>query len=207
VPRPPAWSWLFFGAFAACVGAGIAWIILQRTTLEPQQAAQALVQRLEPKQRLITTTAHVQVVARVEDKHPWLGDAQVFAVLPGKIHYSVDLSKVTPAALRYDDANRHLKIRLPALEWSVEPDLKRLEIIRALGPLRTERGIGNALETRVLNQAQSDLENLAKSPDVQTSAQAQTRAAVRALYQSALSAVREPVQVEVLFSDEAGAGS
>lgn len=192
---------LLLALVAAALGAALALGWERRESGLDSAAITASIARMEPQARLVTTTAFVQVVSRVEDLSRLWGDARVFAVAPGKIHYSVDL---TAPQLSWDAAARRLDVVVPDPRWTVEPDMKRLELIRSIGGLRTEAGIGNALEAKVLKRVAADFERLAANPQALATARDQARLSVQALLQTAVAASGPPVSVTVRFRSEAG---
>jgi Protein of unknown function (DUF4230) len=186
------------------VGIGLAAALLwpRLKADDPGMTLQAAITRMEPQQRLVTTSAFVQVVSRVEDLNRLWGDARVFAVAPGRIDYSVDLSGLDGDALRKAPDGKSLIVTVPDPTWTVVPDMKRLELIRAIGGLRTEAGIGNALEAQVLKRVAADFERLAASPEALKTARSQARSGVAGLLSPL---VGMPVVVQ--FRSESGRSS
>ncbi len=172
-----------------------------------EQTASATILRLERVSQLVSTTAFVQAVVRLKDVQVY-GEAEVVRIVPAKIHYAVSLAEIDRTQLEYETQAQTLWVPLPDVKiLSIDPDLEKAELIKSLGVLRTESGIGNQLEQATEKMVRPALEQMGKSPDIVKFAKDQALNSVRQLLESALLASGTRVRVKPYFKSEGKQGA
>ncbi len=166
------------------------------------QTAATTLLKLERESQLVTTRAFVQAVVRQRDER-WYGNAEIIRIIPGTIHYAVNLAEIDREKLEYDEQSRTLYVPLPDVKiLSIDPDLDKAETIRNLDALRTEGLTGNPLEEATEKMVRPSLEELGKSPEIIKTAKDQAITSVRQLLESSLDAVGMRVRVKPYFKSE-----
>jgi len=166
------------------------------------QTATTTLLKMERENQLVTTRAFVQAVVRHRDEQ-WYGNAEVVRIVPGTIHYAVNLAEIDRNKIEYDEQSKTLWVPLPDVKiLSIDPDLTKAETIRNLDMLRTEQLTGNALEEATEKMVRPALEELGKSPEIIKTAKDQAVVSVRQLLESALDATGAGVRVKPYFKSE-----
>src|SRR5262245_30835082 len=170
------------------------------------RTANATFLKLDKESQLITATAFVQAVVRQKDEQ-FYGNAEVVRIVPAKIHYAVNLSEMDRSKMEFDAQAQTLWVPLPdAKIHSIDLDLEKSELIKSLGPLRTESGVGNQLEEATEKMVRPEVEKMGMSPDILRFAKDQAIFAVRQLLETSLETVGQRIRVRPYFISEGNRG-
>jgi hypothetical protein len=117
---------------------------------DPETVASSALQSMRAQNRLVPFVArYVAVVSSRQERLGGLVSTERTLVLPGDVRYELDLAKLGPKDVRWDDATKTLSVLLPEIEIAgPEVDLKAAR----------EYGEGGILTT--LTDAQSKLDTL-----------------------------------------------
>ncbi len=166
------------------------------------ESASATIQKLDRESQLVSTTAYVQAVVRKKDEQLY-GNAEVVRIVPAKIHYAVNLAGIDAKKMEYDAQSQTLYVPLPDVEiLSIDPDLEKAELIKALDTFRTESGIGNQLEQATEKMVRPTLERMGTSPEIMRFAKDQAILSVRQMLEASLEAAGKRTRVKPYFRSD-----
>jgi hypothetical protein len=177
---------------------------LHRPTPETNLSTTLVVQELKGRRTLIVAQAIVE--ARIRLKVPpsqLLGlrlpdDAELLRLVPATISYGVDLAGLTPESLRWSGQGKVLAISVPDVRIiAVDQHDHDIFETKSLGLLRSEAGLGNALEVEARTITRPALLRRAGDDRLLSFAREQARLSLASLVRT-LSG-RSDVRVEVLF--------
>lgn len=163
------------------------------------ETANATFLKLDPQSQLVTATAYVQAVVQKKDEQVY-GTAEVARIVPARIHYALNLAEIDRTRMEYDPQAQILWVALPDVRiQSIDPDLPNAKIIKSLGVLRTESGIGDQLEQATEQMIRPALERMGASPDIVKFAKDQGIISVRQLLEASIEASGQHVRVKPYF--------
>ena len=121
---------------------------------------------------------------------------------PFEVGYFVDLSKLRPAAFRYDAARGVLRVDAPAIRIA-RPDIdeSRTTLDDVSGVFVTRKAM-SALQQRAAQSAMRAAEQEARKPENIAAAKANARRALTDLFAGTLRAARIDATVEISFPDD-----
>lgn len=112
--RPAVLPWILF-LCAAAIAAGLAWQMWKPAPIGDPLATSLIA--FDKQDRLMVFSAELAPVVSSDDSRLFgLVTAHQVAVIPARVDYAIDLSKVGRDRMRWDQASRTLAVRLPTLE-------------------------------------------------------------------------------------------
>ncbi len=143
---------------------------------------------VEQKNQLVVFAARVVVTATGNTEEGALFPSKMTLIVPGRVLYGVDLSRITDDDFRYDRASSALRIHVPDISIiSVEPDLTSKEEFPEIGIrkfLGTEGDLRKQAEAKIAEQMRRE----AESPDLAKLARASAAQQIQSLFAPALRA-------------------
>jgi Protein of unknown function (DUF4230) len=202
----PAMKWiygpLFLIASAGLVAAGYS--LARRAPASPISSNAALVvHQLAAQRTLIVGQAvvearlHLKVPPTRVMGVPLPDDAELLRLVPAVVSYGVDLSVLKSDAI--DMGEGRARLRVPDVKIvAIDPSESGVFESKSLGLLRSEAGLGNALEKQASALTRPAIEQRASDPALLNYARAQARAQLAALVKDLGGPATIDVQIEGL---------
>jgi hypothetical protein len=186
--------------FAAALFMGWrAWEGWQRS-YDPETVVAASLQGLQEQNILVPFTArYVAVVTSTQNR---LGlQAKKTLIMPGTVRYEVDLAKLKPADLKWDDAAQVLTINLPQLRLAgPEIDMDAISEFRDGAILLTLTNAEEVLDAANRKAAQAELIKQAKGATPLRLARGAARNAIEQSFAMPLRAAGIDAKVKAIFT-------
>ena len=95
------------------------WYAIRSLTPDHGDPVAASLLAFEKQDRLTVFSAQLSLVSASEDARAFgLLKSKQVAVIPARVDYTIDLSQMTKARMKWDDASSHLDVTLPPLQLS-----------------------------------------------------------------------------------------
>lgn len=125
----------------------------------PETVASSALQSMRAQNRLVPFVArYVSVVSSRQERLGGLVSAERTLILPGDVRYELDLAKLGPEDVKWDEANRTLNVTLPEIELAgPEVDLASAREYGEGGVLSAVTDADSALDRNNRARAVADL--------------------------------------------------
>jgi hypothetical protein len=125
----------------------------------PETVASSALQSMRAQNRLVPFVArYVSVVSSRQERLGGLVSAERTLILPGDVRYELDLAKLGPEDVKWDEASRTLSVTLPEIEIAgPEVDLASVREYGEGGVLSAVTDADNALDRNNRARAVADL--------------------------------------------------
>lgn len=137
---------------------------------------------IKAQNRITPMSASYVAIVTSEEEHLWgMMQSRKTLIMPGRVRYEVDLSKLQQRDLRWDAVTKTLRVRLPAIEVS-DPDIDLLNIKEfADGAMTTFSSVDHELDAANRKLGMIKLAEQARDPKMIIQAR---RAAAKAIEQT-----------------------
>jgi hypothetical protein len=171
---------------------------------DPETIASGSLQSMREQARLTAFAA--RYVAVITSRQTRFGlSAEKTLIMPGLVRYEVDLARLRPRDLRWDDESDTLSVTLPPLEIAgPQIDLRQIREYGEGGVLMALTDAENELDRVNRDAAQRELMRQARQPMPLRLARDSARRAVERSFAMPLQAAGVEAKVEVRFADEPG---
>jgi Protein of unknown function (DUF4230) len=161
--------------------------------------AQSALIGVEEKSQLVVFAARVVVTATGNTEQGALFPSKMTLIVPGRVLYGIDLSRISDDDFRYDRANSRLQITVPDVEIiSVEPDLTSKEEFPEIG-IRKFFGAEPELRKQAEAKIAEQMRREAESPDLAKLARHSAAQQIESLFAPALRAAgHNKVDIDVI---------
>src|SRR5438067_5967058 len=171
----------------------------------PKTIATASLESMRAQNRLIAFVArYVSVVSSEEERFGGLLSSQRTLVLPGDVRYELDLSKLEPNDVSWDNSSHTLRVKLPEVEIAgPDVDLTAAREFGAGGVLSALTNANQQLDQTNRAKAVADLRQQATAPvPMRLARQAAREAVERSFAMPLLAAGFKDVKVVARFPTE-----
>jgi len=171
----------------------------------PKTIATASLESMRAQNRLIAFVArYVSVVSSEEERFGGLLSSQRTLVLPGDVRYELDLSKLEPNDVSWDNSSHTLRVKLPEVEIAgPDVDLTATREFGAGGVLSALTNANQQLDQTNRAKAVADLRQQAMAPvPMRLARQAAREAVERSFAMPLLAAGFKDVKVVARFPTE-----
>lgn len=176
--------------------------VTSRLAPDPTSIASATLQGMREQNRLSAFVASYVAVVTSEQSRLGL-TAQKTLIMPGTVRYDVDLGKLRPDDVRWDESRKLLTVTLPPIELDgPSVDLNAVRQYDGGGLLLRFTNAGEALDAANRRAGQAELLRQAQAPAPMRIAREATRKAVERNFALPLKAAGLDARVEVRFPDE-----
>jgi hypothetical protein len=163
-------------------------------------SAQSALTGVQNRNELVVFAARVVVTSTGSTEDGALLPAKMTLIVPGRVLYGVDLSRLTDDDFRFDRANSRLMVRVPDVSIiSVEPDIGAKEEYPEIG-LRKLIGAEPALRKQAELKIAEQMRREAESEDLKKMARQSAAQQMESLFEPALRAAghnKVDVQIQV----------
>ncbi len=163
-------------------------------------SAQSALTGVQNRNELVVFAAHVVVTSTGATEEGALLPAKMTIIVPGRVLYGVDLSRMTDADFRFDRANSKLIVQVPDVTIiSVEPDIGAKEEFPEIG-LRKLIGAEPELRKQAEIKIAEQMRREAESEDLKKMARQSAAQQMESLFEPALRAAGHnmvDVQIQV----------
>ncbi len=150
--------------------------------------AQSALTGIEQKNQLVVFAARVVVTATGNTEQGALFPSKMTLVVPGRVLYGIDLSRISDDDFHFNRAESALQIRVPDVEIiSVEPDLTSKEEFPEIG-IRKLLGVEPELRKQAEAKIAEQMRREAESPDLLSLARQSAAQQIEGLFAPALRA-------------------
>lgn len=179
-------------------------MLSDRLAPDPETIVAASLQGMREQNRLSTFAArYVAVVTSEQQRGLGLLTARKTLIMPGQVRYEVDLAKLGPGDVRWDEAAKTLTVTVPPVEVvGPQVDLNAIREYDGGGVLMKLTDVEKNLDTANRRAAQQELLKQARGPVPMRLARDATRRAVEQNFALPLRAAGLDAQVRVRFADE-----
>jgi len=169
---------------------------------DPETIVSSTLSGMREQNRLTSFVASYVAVVTSEQSRLGL-TARKTLIMPGTVRYEVDLGKLGPRDLRWDEAAKQLTVTLPPVEIAgPQVDLNAIREYDGGGLLMRITNAEERLDQANRNAAQAELLRQAKAPTPMRIAREATRRAVERNFALPLRAAGLDARVVVRFPDE-----
>lgn len=191
----------------ALLVAGAVWLVRALGQVgEPDMAtiASASLEGMREQNRLSAFAANYAAVVTSEQRRFGL-TARKTLIMQGLVRYEVDLAKLTEDDVRWDEATRTLRVRIPPVEVAPpQIDLNTIQEYGDNGLLRRFTDADSALDGANRRKGQAELLRQAKGPVPMRLAREAHKRAVAQNFAAPLRAAGIDAKVVAFFADEQG---
>lgn len=182
---------------------GVSWFV-RGTSPDIESVASASLEAMREQNRLSAFAANYSAVVTSEQRRFGLS-ARKTLIMQGLVRYEVDLARLGKDDVRWDEANRILRVKIPPIETAPpQIDLTSIQEYGEGGILRTLTDVDTDLDAANREKGTAELTRQARSPVPMRLARDAFKRVVRQNFEAPLRAVGVDAKVEAYFADELG---